>query len=158
MSQAHADHFQRGHSRTWLCWLLAKGCGLQQGRGLCQHTRHQEGPPAWDTSVVGADKLPTAHSTARAASTLQGQVLLAELRQVSNRSDQSWYFCAASGFSPYFALQAEPHWDGKEQQSLQTVLAHEHIAFLQRDPTKQLPQLSPLCSIQNLPYFFIFKI
>lgn len=91
-----------------------------------------------------------AHSTARAGSTLQGQVVLAELRQVSKKSDQSHYF---SAFSPYFALPAEPHWDGKEQPSLQTVLACEHAAFLQRDSTKQPPQLLPLCSIQYLSYF-----
>lgn len=32
LSQARADHFKRSHSCPWLCWLLAKGCGLQQGR------------------------------------------------------------------------------------------------------------------------------
>lgn len=56
-----------------------------------------------------ADKLTMAHSMASATSTLQGQVASAELRQVWKRFDQSNHFCAAVGFSPYFALRAEPH-------------------------------------------------
>lgn len=95
---------------------------------------------------------------AQPASTLQGQMVLAELRQVWKRFDQSHYFCAATVFSPSFALQAEPHWDRKEQPSLQTVPLCEHVTFLQRDQTEQLPQLLPLCSIQYLLYLFIFKI
>lgn len=138
------------------CWPRAVACS--RGDGLCQHTRHQEGPPAWDTSVVRADKLTMAHSMAQAASTLWGQILLAELRQVWKRFDQSHYFCAAAEFSPCFALQPEPYWDRKEHPSLQTVLACENVAFLQRDQTEQLPQLLPICSVQYLPYLFIFKI
>lgn len=56
-----------------------------------------------------ADKLTTAHSMAQATSTLQGQVALAEPRQVWKRFDQSNHFSAAIAFSPYFALRAEPH-------------------------------------------------
>lgn len=95
---------------------------------------------------------------AQAANTLQGKLVLAELRQAWKRFDPSHYFCAVAGFPPIFALQTEPHWDRKEQPSLQTVLACEHIAFLQRDQTEQLPQLFPLCSVQYLPYLSIFKI
>lgn len=138
------------------CWPKAVACSRGDGCASTPGIRrgHLPGTRVWWELI--SSQQHTAWFGLQAP--LQGQGVPAELRQVSNRSDQSWYFCAATGFSPYFALRAEPHWDGKEQPSLQTVLACEHIAFLQRDPTKQLPQLLPLCSIQYLPYFFTLKI
>lgn len=40
--------------------------------------------------------------------TLHTQVVLAEQRLLWKRFDQSNHFCAALGFSPHFALRAEP--------------------------------------------------
>lgn len=136
------------------CWPKAVACS--RGDGLCQHTRHQEGPPAWDTSVDELISSQWHTARLRLQACCRGRWYW--LRQAWKRFDQSHYFCTAAGFSPYFALQAEPHSDRKKQPSLQTVLSCEHIAFLQRDQTEQLRQLLALCSAQYLPYLFIFKI
>lgn len=64
-----------------------KAMACSRGDGLCRHTRHQEGTPACDRVWARADKLTMAHSTAQATSTLQGQVVWAEPRQVWKRFD-----------------------------------------------------------------------
>lgn len=50
---------------------------------------------------------------------------------------------------------AQCSWDSKEQPSPQTVLVHEHVTSLQRAQIKQLPQVSPLRSVQYFAILFL---